>query len=127
VIWFRVIVAAASGGWWDGDEITAHAPKKGRLDVLQKARPIEPTTGYPMPVIRRGRFFLAARGQVEGGDGLIGRDAAKIARFTRHAALFILAAATLSIIVCINDSPTPPRRGDELPANLCGRVRAAHS
>ena len=58
---------------------------------------MKPTARYPTPPFKQlGDFFSLREAGLKGGDGLIGRDAAKIARFTlfkratSHAALFLL-------------------------------------
>jgi len=62
---------------------------------------MEPTARYPTPPFKQlGDFFSLREADLKGGCGLIGRDAAKIARFTifkratSHAALFLLIRCT---------------------------------
>src|ERR1700739_2515512 len=58
---------------------------------------MKPTARYPTPPFKQlGGFFSLREAGLKGGDGLIGRDRAKIARLTifmratSHAALFLL-------------------------------------
>jgi len=81
-----------------------HGPRtqKWPFQRPSKGRPMKPTARYPTPPFTQlGDFFSLREAGLKGGDGLIGRDAPKIARFTlfkratSHAALFRLLPDTV--------------------------------
>jgi hypothetical protein len=61
-----------------------HGPctQKWSFKRPSKGYPVQPTTRYPTPPFKQlGDFFSLREAGLKVGDGLIGRDAAKIARF----------------------------------------------
>jgi hypothetical protein len=62
-----------------------HGPRTQKWPFKRpsKGYPVQPTTRYPTPVINCvGDFSSLREAGLKGGEGLIGRGAAKIARFT---------------------------------------------
>jgi hypothetical protein len=79
-----VIVAAAAGGGRSDGPRRNHGlrTQKWSFKRPSKGCPVQSTTRYPTPVINCvGDFSSLREAGLKGGTGLIGRDAAKIARF----------------------------------------------